>query len=60
MALGVIVDVIGNMMYWVAVVEPDAPMLHEPDRVNALLAPAQVMDTEDTDALPVPVLVSVR
>ncbi len=60
MALGFIRVVAGNMTYWVAVAEPDAPKLHEPNRVYPVLAPDQVMDTEATEALPVPVLVRVR
>ncbi len=59
-ALGVILVVAGNIMYWVAVAEPVAPKLHGPDSVYALLAPIQVMDREVTEALAVPVLVRVR
>jgi hypothetical protein len=42
------------------VAEPEAPMLHVPDRVNAVLPPAHVMEMVATEALPVPVLVRVR
>jgi hypothetical protein len=45
----------------VAVVEPEAPILHTPDsRVYAELPPAHVIATVATDALPEPVLVRVR
>ncbi len=59
MASGVILVVAGNMMYWVAVAVPVPPKLHEPDSVNAVLAPIQVMDREVTEALTVPELVRV-
>jgi hypothetical protein len=49
------------MMYVVAAAEPEAPMLHVPDRrVNAELPPAHVNEMVATEALPEPVLVSVR
>ena len=59
-ALGVIVLVVGKMMYEVAVAEPEAPMLHVPDTVYAVLPPAQVMEIVATEALPEPVFVRVR
>jgi len=48
------------MMYWVEVVEPDAPTLQPPVKVYAVLAPAHVTATVATAAVPVPVLVRVR
>ncbi len=53
-------EVAENRMYVVAVEEPAAPMLHVPDRENALLVPAQVIVTDATAAVPVPVLTRVR
>ena len=60
-ALGVILVVAGKMTYVVAVVEPEAPILHVPESsVKAELPPAHVNEMVATEALPEPVLVRVR
>ena len=60
-ALGVILVDAGKMTYVVAVVEPEAPMLHVPESsVKAELPPAHVKEMAAIDELPEPVLVRVR
>jgi hypothetical protein len=59
-ALGMIVLVLGKMTYVVAVDEPEGPTLQLVGPEYAVLPPAHVTETVDTDALPEPVLVRVR
>ena len=59
-AFSMIVLVAGKMTYMVAVAEPDGPMLQLVGPVYAVLPPAQVIEIVETEALPEPVLVSVR
>ena len=46
----------GKVMYMLEVGEPNAPIVHAPDRVKALLVPAQPMVTPATVPLAPPEL----